>query len=259
MTPQDAEKAAELLDNARRNAQLVRGLDGALVPTSIDDAYAIQAALTRRRGGVAGWKIAGITPEQRATLGVPHPIAAPIFVDFVRTSPARFDPRRFVTAALEGEFAFLLGRDLPPRANPYTETEVLAAVSAVVPGVEITDQRVEKGVPMIVRLADCFGSGAYVRGPVCTDWRSLDLLAHVASVRLDGREIGRGTGAVIAGGGPVNALLQIANHQPAGSAGLKAGQFVTTGSCTGQVAVAGGREVVGNFGRLGEVLVSFAE
>src|SRR5262245_27217888 len=113
MTPQDADRAAELLDAARRNAQPVRGLDGNLKPASIEDAYAVQAALTRRRGGVAGWKIAGITPEQRAQIGVPHPIAAPIFVDFVRSSPAKFDPGRFVTPALEGEFAFLLGRDLP--------------------------------------------------------------------------------------------------------------------------------------------------
>ncbi len=258
MTPQDVERAAELLDVARRNAQPATSLEGSLRPTTIEEGYAIQAALVRRVGGVAGWKIAGIVPEQRKALGLDYPIAAPILSAYVRTGPARFDPRKFIQPAIEGELAFLLGRDLPPRSTPYTQDEVLAAVSAVIPGIEVTDRRVGNA-PAPVVLADCFGNGAYVRGPICSDWRALDLLSNPVSVDFDGREIGRGTGATIPGGGPVHALLSIANHQPPGSDGLKAGQFVTTGTCTGQVPNNGVREVVGKFGRLGEIMVGFGE
>jgi 2-keto-4-pentenoate hydratase len=256
MTPQDIEKAADTLHAARNDAKLAEGLAGVLMPTTLEEGYAIQAAVIKRRGAVAGWKIAGITPEQRKTLGIDRPIAAPIFVDFVQGTPAKFQHGRFVAPAIEGEFAFVLGRDLPPRSTPYSQDEVLAAVGAIVPGVEITDRRVANAAPPLL-LADCFGNGAYVRGSLCTDWKAVDMLTHNVTAELDGREIGRGTGAAIPGGGPVNALMAIANNQPPGQS-LQAGQFVTTGTCTGQVPVAGGREVTGNFGRLGTVLASFA-
>ena len=70
------------------------------------------------------------------------------------------------------------------------------------------------------------------------------------------KTIATGNGAAIPGG-PLSALTVMANTPPPWAGGLKAGQVVTTGSCTGMPALASGREVVAEFGTLGDVRISF--
>lgn len=258
MTPQDAEKLAELLDAGRKNARLVQGFDARLQPRSIDDAYAVHAALARRQGAPAGWKIMAIVPAQREALKIDRPIAAPIFKTYVTESPARLAVKSFIAPMLECEFDFVLGRDLPARAAPYTADEALAAVSVLRPAIEVVDSRVGKPVPTPLILADCFSNAALVLGRVCESWRQLDLLGHGITLKVDGKTIATGDGAKVPGGGPVHALVTLANNPPPWSGGLKAGQVVTTGSCTGMPPLEGGRDVVADFGSLGEVRIGFA-
>jgi 2-keto-4-pentenoate hydratase len=258
MTPQDAEKAAELLDAARRNATQVQGLDARLQPRSIEDAYAIQAAVARRHGGAAGWKIMAIVPAQREALKVDRPIAAPVFKTYCAESPARLALKSFIAPMLECEFDYVLGRDLPARDAPYSAEEVLAAVSVLRPAIEVVDSRVGRPAATPLMLADCFSNGALVLGRVCDTWRSLDLLKQGITLKVDGNTIMTGDGAKIPGGGPVHALVTLANNPPPWAGGLKAGQVVTTGSCTGMPPLGGGREVVADFGALGEVRIDFA-
>lgn len=256
MTPQDADKAAELLDAARKTARLT-SLDAKLQPQTIDDAYAVQAAIARRQGGAAGWKIMAIVPQQREALKVDRPIAAPLFKAYCAESPARLPRRSFIEPGLECEFDYVLGRDLPARAAAYSAEEVLAAVSVLRPAIEIVDARIARPAPTPMMLADCFSNGVLVLGRVCETWRGLDLLTQGITLKVDGKIIMTGDGAKIPGGGPVHALVTLANNPPAWSGGLKAGQVVTTGSCTGMPPLGEGREVVADFGTLGEVRISF--
>src|SRR5687767_6301747 len=114
MIQQDIDRLATILDKSRSNAHLAEDLQRVPLPATIEDAYAVQAAIAGRGKTVAGWKIAGIVPEQQTKLNIDRAIAAPIFADFVSASPAQLESRRFVTPALECEFAFVLARDLPP-------------------------------------------------------------------------------------------------------------------------------------------------
>jgi 2-keto-4-pentenoate hydratase len=255
MTPQDADKAAELLDAARKTATPVQ-LDAKLQPQSIDDAYAVQAAIARRHGGSAGWKIMAIVPAQREALKVDRPIAAPIFKTYIADSPARLPRKSFIAPMLECEFDYVLGRDLPARSAPYSAEEVLAAVSVLRPAIEVVDARVGRPVPTPLMLADCFSNGALVLGPACKVWQGLDLLTQGIALKVDGKTVITGDGAKIPGGGPVHALVTLANNPPAWAGGLKAGQVITTGSCTGMPPLEG-REVAADFGSLGEVRISF--
>lgn len=257
MTPQDADKAAELLVAARKQAHPVQGLDGALIAETIDDAYAVQAAIAKRQGGPAGWKIMAVVPSQREALKIDRPIAAPLFKSYITEGPAQFPARSFIQPMLECEFDYILGRDLPTRSTPYTADEVLAAVDALRPAIEVVDSRVGRGKPTPLMLSDCFANGFLVLGKVCTDWRGLDLLDHKISLKVDGREIATGTGNSIPGGGPMHALTTLANNPPPWAGGLKAGQIVTTGSCTGMPPLGNGREVVADFGSLGDVRIAF--
>ncbi len=256
MTPQDAEKAADILVAARKNARSIQGLDGTLNPTGIDDAYAINAAIAHRNGGPIGWKIMAIVPTQREALKVDRPIAAPLFKSYFTEGPAAFAAGTFIQPMLECEFDYVLGRDLPIRPSPYTAEEVLAAVDVLRPAIEVVDSRVGRGKATPLMLADCFANGYLVVGRICKDWRGIDLLNQKISLKVDGREIATGSGNSIPGGGPVHALTTLANNQPSWAGGLKAGQIVTTGSCTGMPPL-DGREVVADFGSLGDVRIAF--
>lgn len=255
MTPQDIQRAAEMIAAARQNARAV-SLDGALAPQSIDDAYAVQELLAKKAGGVAGWKIAGIVPAQREKLGIDRPIAGAVLQGYRTTSPARFKMSDFVLVIIEGEFDFILGHDLPPRAKPYTEAEVADAVSAFHPAIELVDSRVGRSSPTLVKLADCFSNGALVLGPAYKDWRKLDLLNHPVTIKVDGKVAATGTGSRVPGG-PLAALVTMANNPPPWSGGLKAGQAITTGAAAlTEQLTPGPHEVVVEFGPVGEVRIS---
>ncbi len=255
MTPQDIERAAEMIHGARQSARAV-SLEGALVPQTIDEAYGVQALLARRAGGVAAWKIAGIDQAQRQKLGIDRPIAGAVLQGYRYPSPAKLKVGNYVLVIIEGEFDFILGRDLPPRAKPYTADEVADAVTAMHPAIELVDSRVGRTSPTLVKLADCFSNGALILGPAHKDWRKLDLLNHPVTIKIDGKVAATGTGSRVPGG-PLAALATMANNAPPWSGGLKAGQAVTTGAAalTEQLAP-GPHEVVAEFGPLGEVRLS---
>jgi 2-keto-4-pentenoate hydratase len=74
---------------------------------------------------------------------------------------------------------------------------------------------------------------------------------------INGAARGKGTGAR-ALGDPMNVLLWLANQQSAQGRGLRAGEIVATGTCTGLDSVAPRDRVRGDFGGLGAVEIVFA-
>ena len=255
MTPQIAESVAELIAGARQNVRPIR-LEGPLAPKTIDDAYAVQAVLAKKAGGVAGWKIAGVNQDQRAKLGIERPIAGPVLKGYRYNSPAKLPMKDFLIVIIEGEFDFVLGRDLPPRAKPYSQDEVADAVAEMRPAIELVDSRVGRSSSTLVKLADCFSNGALILGSPVKDWRQLDLLNHAVTIKIDGKDMATGKGSVVPGG-PLNALVTLANNAPAWSGGLRSGQAVTTGAAAlTQQLEPGAHEVVVDFGALGDVRLS---
>ena len=74
----------------------------------------------------------------------------------------------------ECEIVFTIGRDLAPRLQPWTRAEVLAAVTAVHPGIEVPDSRFlafeQAGEAQLI--ADCACMNDMVLGaPVVPDTR----------------------------------------------------------------------------------------
>ena len=255
MTPENAARAADMIAAARQNARAIT-LEGALAPATIDDAYQVQALLAKKAGGVAGWKIAGIVPEQRQKLGIDRPIAGAVLQGVRYQSPAKLGASSYCLVIIEGEFDFILGRDLPARSTPYKSDEVADAVSELRPAIELVDSRVGRTSPTLVKLADCFSNGALILGAPVKDWRKLDLLNHAVTIKIDGKVAATGKGSTVPGG-PMNALVTLANNPPPFSGGLKAGQAVTTGAAAlTQQLEPGAHEVVVEFGDLGEVRLS---
>ncbi|MEX2614861.1 MAG: fumarylacetoacetate hydrolase family protein [Alphaproteobacteria bacterium] len=228
---------------------------GAEHPATLAAAYAVQRDVAARLGPASGvWKVGSTSAEAQARLGTTEPGAARV--------PARFRFRTGdsvpVHAAhdlwVEAEFALRLGADLPPRAAPYTKPEVAAAIDGVAPALEIVGSRLSGGLTGAGRLlvtADGGANVALVTGAVAARWREFDLPGHAVRLRRNGVEAAAGTGAR-ALGDPVNVLLWIANFQRLRD-GLRAGELVSTGTCTGLVRVGPDDALAGDFGDIGTV------
>jgi 2-keto-4-pentenoate hydratase len=229
-------------------------------PKNSKEAYAIQDAIAVLSGQPSrGFKVGSTSLEAQRLLGTDEPGSGLLLAAFVHESPARILIVPAHTPAVEGEFAFKLGRDLPPRAAPYAIDEVTDAVAAVAGAIEVVGTRFSGGLAGKGRLlvtADCGANIAFVGGPWRHDVGSLDLKAHPVAMTINGALRGTGTGDR-ALGDPVNVLLWLANQQSTRGRGLKAGEIVSTGTCTGLDPVLPGDCVQADFGDLGTVEISF--
>ena len=206
-----------------------------------------------------GWKIGGTSTESQQRLGTAEPGAAKIPAGGFFPNYANMPVHPAHSPAIECEFALKLGHDLPPRDSDYSEAEVAAAVSALAPAIEVAGTRFKGGIAEVLTrftLTADNGFGMHiVTGTFRDNWRDYDMAAHTMRVTVNGREVGEGTGARVMGN-PLNAMVWLANKQRK-AGGLKAGEIVSTGSCTKIHPVQVGDTAYADFGTLGVVAVTF--
>jgi 2-keto-4-pentenoate hydratase len=250
---------ARRLWQARRSGGVV-DLDDVRPPRSGQEAYAIQHEIAALCGEPArGFKVGSTSLEAQRLLGTDQPGSGLLLAPYVYESPARISIEPAHTPAVEGEFAFKLGRDLPPRVAPYRIDEVAGAVAAVAGAIEVVGTRLSGGLAGKGRLlvtADCGANIAFVAGPWRHDVRPLDLKIHPVAMTINGALRGTSTGER-ALGDPMNVLLWLANQQSTAGRGLKSGEIVSTGTCTGLDPVAPGDRVLADFADLGTVEIAF--
>jgi 2-oxo-3-hexenedioate decarboxylase/2-keto-4-pentenoate hydratase len=229
-------QAARILAFARLEGTRLPGLPEAVRPRDEDEAYRVQEALhgmlsASGLGRIAGHKIGCTTGVMQQFLGIDHPCAGGVFATRVFSASVAFPFDSFLHVGVETEIAAMLGRDLPPRGSPYTPNEVRGAVAAVAAAIEIVDDRWDdyKRVDTPTLIADDFFNDASVLGPPRKFDGALDLGALRGATRINDAEVGRGVGADVLGH-PLNALTWLANHLAARGSGLRAGEFVSTGS-----------------------------
>ncbi len=250
---------AKLLWQARLSGDVVQTQDIA-GPKSLAEAYAIQREIAALSDAPAcGFKVGSTSAEAQRALGTTEPGSGLLLAPFVFESPARISIVPAHTPAVEGEFAFRLGRDLPPRAAPYAIDEVADAVAAVAGSIEVVGTRFAGGLAgkgRFLLTADCSANIAFVSGAWRSDFRSLGLKSHRVTMTINGVPHGTGAGGR-ALGDPMNVLAWLANQQSVASRGLRAGEIVATGTCTGLDPVRPGDRVRADFGDLGAVDVVF--
>ena len=250
----------ERLCRARLDGHTITVQDSEL-GDSLDAAYALQQQVLQRIGDLSdSWKIGSTSAEAQATLGTSQPGAARIPKRFCYDSPAVVPIFTNHNVKLEGEFAFRLGADLPPRVTEYTYAEVAAAVAGVAPSLEIVGPRLSGGLLGAGRLAttaDGSANIALITGAFITDWQRFDLPSHQLSVSINGtvRATGEGRRAL---GDPMNVMVWHANRQRTRE-GLLAGETVTTGTCSGILDLSVGYTVVADYGDLGRVEATFVD
>ena len=257
--------ACAALADARRKGRRIEPYPAAWQPADMEDAYRLQKAVADALGDVRGWKVSAVTPEQRRAQGIERPIGGALLAPWLRDTTlaaASFRVSEFIVPKLECELAFELGRDLPARPErPYTRDEVQAAVACLRVGIEVVDSRLPAGTGTLAELADACNNGAYVAGPAFGDWSSIDFtrvgIVLTRSHEGASTEVATGSGAAILAGDPFAAVVMLANAPPGGRSGLRAGDIVTTGSCTGAPPLPGPGSYRAEFSGLGGVEVRF--
>ncbi len=261
LSPAAARAAAELLLKARGDHRQLERLPPDCTPQSVDDGMAIQNALAELWGlEVAGWKIGAASEAAMRMLGATAPFPGRVFAPWLLDSPARVAASALHGCIVECEFAFRLGRALPPREGDYGPDEVRAAVDAVCPALELIDTYWVDGVALGVAhlIADNGSNGALVLGAPIPDWRAQDLAAASATLTVDGAPAAEGTGAAVLGH-PLNALVWLANDLSRRGIGLAEGAVVASGSMTGITQCRPGATALADYGLLGKVQVMFEE
>lgn len=263
MNSKDIQNAAETLWQNWQQGKTLNQLPSNCQPQSLEQGYAIQAALAKTCGqALAGWKIAATSSAGQAHIGVDGPLAGRIFSERMSQHPATVSlGAGNVMCVAEMEFAFRLAQDLPARAAPYTQEEVMANVASLHPAIEIPNSRFADfaSVGGAQLIADDACAHWFVLGDeVSIDWCSINLAAHPVTLLVNNKVATQGHGAD-ALGDPRLALTWIANNHSVQGDILRAGQVITTGVCGKPSPIQTGDEIVADFAELGQVRVAITE
>ena len=233
-------------------------------PHTRTQGYAAQACLPEASGRkVLGWKIAATSTAGQQHINVSGPLAGRILSGQVLPTGAEVPALGNRMRVAEPEMAFVFGREVPARAQPYSEAEVMAAVASLHPSIEIPNSRfavfTQAGEAQL--LADNACAHQFMLGEAAPDaWRSLDLSRHPVRAAVTGasgqawhRE---GSGAAVLGD-PRTGLTWLVNELSALGIGLQPGQFVTTGTCMPPLELHEGDQVLADFGVLGQIGMRF--
>jgi 2-keto-4-pentenoate hydratase len=248
----DMIEAANLLLDARRTHKPIADLPPELQPTSLEEVARVHDEMALAYEDIGGWKI-----------GAPSPDATPFFAPMPRAwmapSGAILSGPTYRYRVLEAEIAFLLGQDLPPRETPYTREEIVAAIASCHPILEELESGLidPKAANNFSALADLQMHGGFIYGPACADWKSLDFQQETVTLMIDGVVQVERTGSNTSGD-LMRLLPYLANEGAARTGGLEAGQWITTGSWTGNTPAMPGSQAEASFAHAGRVSLRFA-
>jgi 2-keto-4-pentenoate hydratase len=215
--------SANALLNARRTCHFISDLSANLQPQSLDEAYAIQDRMIAALGEIGGWKI-----------GAPSPDATPMFAPMPRAWIAASD------CTLAGE-------------------ETLNAMASCHPAIEVLESAFtdpSRATPL-AKNADLQVHGGFVYGSAVANWQSIDFTKEHVVLAIDGVVRVERTGSNTAGD-LLRLLPWLANEGAARTGGLRKGQWITTGSWTGNTLASPGSVVEVKFSTAGRVDLRFA-
>jgi 2-keto-4-pentenoate hydratase len=262
MDPKQINLAAQTIWNAWQEGRRIENLPDTCRPQTLEEGYAIQAALAASSGqALAGWKIAATSKAGQTHIGVDRPLAGRLLAEKIIQSPATLPFGNNYMRVVEAEFTFRMAQDLPFHGRDYTMEEVMARVASLHPAIEIPDSRFIdfNHIGPANLVADNACAHLFVLGNETTaNWRTVNLATHPVSLIIKSDKVSKGSGANVLGD-PRIALTWLANELITRGEGLKAGQIVTTGTCIRPTEIKPGDWVVGDFGLFGIVEVTFID
>lgn len=219
-------------------------------PMGVDDGYRIQHAGCRMASTEpVAWKAGCTSAAAQQMLGVDTPVFGRYRSDQIDRSPIVLRLDEFVTPPhIEVEIGLRLTADLDEIPDdPLDLAEIVEAFAAI----EVVAGRLTAfpfvGAAQLV--ADNVVAGRMVVGPALgltvDGLRRLDEVA--VELDVDGESVAAAHGSA-ALGHPLRVLDHVARHARSAGRGLRSGELVITGTCTGLVAARRHTEHIGRVG-----------
>lgn len=258
--------AAEALVAAEAQRRQIGLLTRAHPDMTMEDAYAIQAALVARKLAagrrIDGWKIGLTSKAMQAALNIDIPDSGILFDDMFFASGATIPDGRFIETRIEAEIAFVMKAGLS--GADVTRDDVLAATDYVTPALEILDTRILRADPetgagrkIFDTISDNAANAGIVLGADRHDPGAVDLRWVGCICARNGavEETGLGAGVL---NDPVTGILWLVHRLAAYGQGIAAGQTVLSGSFIRPVEARSGDDFHADFGSFGQVTCHFA-
>lgn len=232
-----AQAAAKFLLVAHREGKAFGPLPEEIAPRDVEEAYATQEALqnmlSETIGGVVGYKIAATTRVMQQMLGLGEPLSGGIMSKTVYRSPAILHCADYGRLGVECEIAVELREDILPGGAPYGCEAIERYVGAVMPALEVIDDRQadysKVATLLLPGIADNAWNAGVVLGPAASDWRRVDLTTVRGTLKINGALSGEGLGRDVMGH-PFEALAWLVNHLAKRGKTVERGGLVMTGS-----------------------------
>jgi 2-keto-4-pentenoate hydratase len=250
----DFESVARRLRNAYSGGAIPPLRDD-LEAVDLDGAYAVQTINTEfwkaqgRR--VVGRKVGLTSKAVQTQLGVGQPDFGVLFDDMAILDGGVLRVDRVLQPKAEAEVAFVLNGDL---VDPdLTADDVIAAIGAVLPAIEIVDSRIaDWKITFADTVADNGSSAFFVLGPKPKPLAGLDLRTCGMVLEVNDEVMSLGAGAACLGH-PLKALAWLARTVALRGDPLRAGEVILSGALGPMVTLKPGDTIAASIGGLGTV------
>ncbi|MEJ8571005.1 2-oxo-hept-4-ene-1,7-dioate hydratase [Microbaculum marinum] len=254
----DRMKAADQLEESGRTRKQGTQLSTAWPDITVEDAYAIQAEVARRRmaagATLIGHKI-GLTSKamQRSTM-IDEPDYGHLFDDMMIADGAKVPHADYCVPRVEVELAFVLAK--PLKGPGIGLLDVLRATEYVVPSIEIIDARIQDPRKIYDTISDNGAAAGIVIGgrpvgPMDVDLRWVGGILYRNS---EIEETGIAAGVL---GHPALGIAWLANKVGPFGVTLEPGHIMLSGSFIRPVWAEKGDTLHADFGELGDVSIQF--
>jgi 2-keto-4-pentenoate hydratase len=240
---------------ARAARKPTDNLSAAIGELSIAEAYEIQNMLVDdlivKGEHIIGWKIGATSHSIMRQLKINEPILGCMTSGSHYSALEPVKASDFCKLAVEGEIAFIMGKNL--RGPGITKADTVAATAGVMAAVELVDCRTTDWKPTITEaIADNSLHAGIILGSFMKPLTGFDLRKEGVILRKNGHLLASACG-VEALGDPVNVVTWLANKLPGLGREIRKGEVILTGSLTEFFFVEPGDVVDVAFSNLGDI------
>jgi 2-oxo-3-hexenedioate decarboxylase len=249
---------AEQLENAELNRAPMTKITDTYPGLDMDDAYAIQDELRRRKTArgvrVAGLK-AGLTSQAKMKqMNVSEPVFGFMCDYGSRADGGEVEIDGFIAPRVEAEIAFVTKAEI---RGPCHIGTVLQATDFVLPAVEILDSRYENfKFDLVSVVADNTSAAGFVTGGNSRRIDEIDVRTLGIVLEKNGEIVELAAGAAVLGH-PAESVVMLANMLARKGQVIPAGTFIMTGGVTAAVGVKRGDHISVRYQHLGSISMRF--
>jgi 2-oxo-hept-3-ene-1,7-dioate hydratase len=265
LAPGQISEAASALNTAERDRRQIGLLSLKHPGMTMDDAYAIQADLVKKKIAagrkVIGWKIGLTSKAMQYALNIDIPDSGVLFDDMLFEDGAVIAPDRFIQPRIEAEIAFMM--KAPLAGGNVSIFDVLNATDYVTPALEILDTRVLRADPetrkartIVDTIADNAANAGIVIGgrQMRPDEVDMRWMGAIVSRNAEVEETGLGAGVL---NHPARGVAWLANRLAQYGGGIEPGQIVLAGSFIRPIEARHGDTITADFGPYGTISCFF--